>query len=282
MILKKLIYYLKSEYKEQILKIPFPKKKKLTFLFNFLSIISGKKDQSIIYKDGFYYFKSKKKLWKFYDTKHSLFVYFFGIEKRVEYLKKSYFLDKIDFYDDDIVIDVGANNGDLTWCFEKKIKYIGIEASPKIFECLKHNTNTLKATLFNNAAWKKDREKINFYLKDDGADSSIFKPLNFKKIITTETITIDEIISNIKINKVKLLKIEAEGAEPEVLLGVKNNMSKISYITIDVSAERGETNSHTITECVNILSENNFEFSFFYIEGKKNERVSVLFKNKLL
>ena len=77
----------------------------------------------------------------------------------------------------------------------------------------------------------------------------------------------------------KLLKIEAEGAEPEILMGIKNNLSKINYIAIDVSAERGENNSFTITECVNFLSKNNFKFLNFFIEGKKNERVSILFQN---
>ena len=277
--MKKLIYFLKRNYKEQILKIHFPKKRILSFFFNFLSFISGKKDQSIIYKNGFYFFKSKNKFWKFYDTKHSLFVYFFGIENRVNYLKKSYFLNQIDFQDDDIVIDIGANNGDLTWCFEKKIKYIGVEASPKIFECLKHNTRMLNPELFNNIAWKKSREKLNFYLKDDGADSSVFRPLNYKNSIILETITIDDIFLKNNLDKVKLLKIEAEGAEPEILMGIKNNLSKINYISIDVSAERGENNSFTIIECVNFLSKNNFKFLNFFIEGNKNERVSILFQN---
>ena len=79
-------------------------------------------------------------------------------------------------------------------------------------------------------------------------------------------------LNSAKIDRVKLVKIEAEGAEPEVLLGLKNYISKVDYVVVDVSAERGESNSHTITQCVNILCKQNFEFLSFYLNSPIGRR----------
>ena len=42
------------------------------------------------------------------------------------------------------------------------------------------------------------------------------------------------------IKRIKFFKIEAEGAEPEVLEGSKNSLKIIDYIGVDGSHERGK------------------------------------------
>ena len=69
--------------------------------------------------------------------------------------------------------------------------------------------------------------------------------------------------------------MEAEGAEPEILDGLKINLNSVKYITIDCGFERGVKKTSTIAECSNYLINNNFEMISF-----TNGRVVVLFKNK--
>ena len=85
--------------------------------------------------------------------------------------------------------------------------------------------------------------------------------------------TLDKIIDKIK-NPVKLIKIEAEGAEPEILQGLKN-ISLVEYITIDCGFERGVEEQSTISDCSNYLIQNGFEFIDFGYP-----RIVALFRNK--
>ena len=62
-----------------------------------------------------------------------------------------------------------------------------------------------------------------------------------------------------KIKSVYLLKVEAEGAEPEVIYGLKNKLASIRFIYLDCEQERnGETN---IKEVTKFLKMNNFNIN---------------------
>lgn len=279
-MIKLLIYFLKSTYKKKILSININRNSLLTLYFlKFIFFFSKKK---LTFKNDYFFLKDKNTDIKFHDIKHSTFVYMFGIDHRIDYLKKCYFLNTIKFNDNDYIIDIGANNGDFSFCFKEKINYIGVEPSPKIFECLKYNVTLDNFKCYNEVAFDGSKEEVLFYIKDEGADSSAIEIKNYTNKIFIKTITLDKIISNTKSKKIKFIKIEAEGAEPEVLMGIKNKFLDIEYIAIDVGAERGVNNDYTIVECVNILTRNNFKLANFYIENTKNERVTVLFRNSLI
>ena len=83
----------------------------------------------------------------------------------------------------------------------------------------------------------------------------------------------DELIDEIDSN-VKLIKIEGEGSEPEILEGLKKNLKKVQYITIDVGFERGIDQTSTYKECENYLLNNNFELINF-----NKKKYVLLFKN---
>ena len=149
---------------------------------------------------------------------------------------------------------------------------MGIEPSPEVFTNLEYNINN--QTLINKSCWKESGEKIEFYLKDEFGDSSLIPIENFSKKIIVETITLDEIIGKIE-KPIKLIKLEAEGAEPEVLFGLKNKINFVEYITIDCGFERGINQTSTITQCSNYLISNNFEMVDFGFP-----RLVALYKNK--
>ena len=46
-------------------------------------------------------------------------------------------------------------------------------------------------------------------------------------------------LDNFNFKKIKLLKVEAEGAEPEVLLGTAKILKRIEFISVDCGPERG-------------------------------------------
>jgi FkbM family methyltransferase len=240
-------------------------------LFNFYSLFYNSKNR-IIFRDRKYFCIEKK--WIFSQKKVGLYAYGKGFDKRILELSSTYHIDKINFKDDDNIIDIGANNGDLYLCFKDKINYYGFEPSPEIFLNLKHNVPN--QNIFNLGLWNKSNKDIDFYLSDEFGDSSIIPINKFSKKISIKTTTLNEVIEKIN-SRIKLLKIEAEGAEPEILEGLSDKLNMVEYITIDCGFERGVNQDSTISECSNYLIKNNFS-----MVGFNNPRIVVLFKNNNL
>ena len=74
---------------------------------------------------------------------------------------------------------------------------------------------------------------------------------------------------------IKLLKIEAEGAEPEVLRGAEKTIKNCNYISVDAGPERGMEQKTTVKEVSQFLLNRNF-----ILLRKSTERIVLLFKNK--
>ena len=105
-------------------------------LFNLLSLL--KKSPNRIYFEKNYYYNTEIK-WRFYHRKQGLYAYGKGFKKRKNELLSNYLIKNLKFEDDDVVIDIGANNGDFYLCFDKKIKYFAYEPSPLVFSNLEYN-----------------------------------------------------------------------------------------------------------------------------------------------
>ena len=104
--------------------LPIPKGKYFCFFFNFFSSILNS-NIKISFKDGFYYIKNMR--WRFYHRKAGVYFYQLGMKRRINKLRKNYLIDNLKFNADDVIIDCGANNGDFILCFDKNIKYYGID-----------------------------------------------------------------------------------------------------------------------------------------------------------
>jgi len=245
------------------------KGKNFVNLFNLYSFLSGTKNR-ISFKENSYFCSEFD--WKFSYKTQGLYAYGKGFQKRIQELKSSYLIKKINFMDNDIIIDIGANNGDFYLCFEKKIKYYAFEPSPAVFSNLIYNVK--KQELFNKGVWKSSDKNITFYLSDEFGDSSILPIKNFSQKVKIETTTLDIIFNNIN-KPIKLLKLEAEGSEPEILEGLKQNINQVNYITIDCGFERGNEQSSTISDCSNYLIRNNFKMIDF-----SSERTVALYENQ--
>lgn len=245
--------------------------KKFENHFNFYSLID-KRNSRIKYSDNKYYITSENIDWRFSSPGNGVMTYLDTLQHRAQILKKCYMIDKVNLSERDVVIDVGAAQGLFYLALKDfEIDYHGFEPSPVQFEDLSFNLDKI-GTLYNKALWNKSNEEIDFYINDWLNDSSCIEIKEFDEIIKVKTVTLDEVIKKIN-KKIKLIKIEAEGAEPEVLYGLNEQINKVHFITIDAGPERN--NETTIIECLNYLNESNFE-----LIGFDKDRIGLLFKNR--
>jgi FkbM family methyltransferase len=194
-----------------------------------------------------------------------------GFRARAEYVANTYALNLIDFKSGDLVVDCGANMGDLEYYLRKHapgVVYMGYEPNPHDFICLENNVGALNCR--NIGLWNLDGF-IPFYVNDAHASSSFIEPPEFTEIIEIPASTLS---AEFPVEKIKLLKLEAEGAEPEVLQGAHPILNNIDYISADVGPERGVQEEETRDFVVDFLTSSGFEL----INESRGHRKIVLFK----
>ena len=153
---------------------------------------------------------------------------------------EAYNFNTIDFQEGDIVIDIGANVGMISIYLAKKYPFLKIYA----FEPVKQNyENLLKNIEINNinegiitaenVAITKDRRNMNIItpLNNTGGSSFVIErdlnAINSNINLNVKSITFDDIFEKYNIDKCKLLKIDCEGAEYEILYNAsENNLRK--------------------------------------------------------
>tara|TARA_B110000444_G_scaffold151054_1_gene141350 strand:+ start:15926 stop:16801 length:876 start_codon:yes stop_codon:yes gene_type:complete len=241
-------------------------------LFCTLMNLFFKSDGKIIYENK-QYIKFKDNLKVIHYPNKRILRVVKSLDYQLDLIISSYCLDQIDFKNDDIVIDCGANVGELNLALKKRnldLIYYAFEPDEETFQSLKLNNSENIDFLYKLGLSNKNA-KINFYLDTDGGNSSI---INFgsKDVVEIQAITLDSIQIE---KKIKLFKVEAEGYEPEVLEGAKSTLRFIEYISVDFGPERGVNSENTVVKVNNILTEAGFELVEF-----SNYRVIGLYRNK--
>ena len=244
-------------------------------LENFIAFISGK-DVRFSNNRGRKLIKAKEKnLVRFYaDPSRCFWLYRNGISARGKFMHKSYCIDKLIFSKKDVVLDCGANSGDLFLELKGRISsdnYIGIEPNPRDFEVLK--LNCPNTTLINKALGI-EKSFLDFFVATSNGDSSLIRPKNFQNIIKVDVISLKQLMNDLNLDKVKLLKLEAEGFEPEILRGAGDRLKDIEYIAIDGGYERGISEEVTFSTLTNFLIKKNFQILDIYFPWYRG-----LFKN---
>lgn len=197
-----------------------------------------------------------------------------GVARWTDYLARGYCLDHIDFNKNDVVIDCGANIGEIgMWSKQFGVKYIPFEPEAAEADCCDLNNFDGEKQTQKNALWY-EKTTLEFFSKPDSADSSAIEINDYSEVKRIEAVTLDGFVKEHKIKKVKLLKLEAEGAEPEVLKGSLKTLKSIEYVSTDCGFERGKNQDATFNEVNEILVENGF-----YIVTANLKRPVFLYRN---
>lgn len=143
----------------------------------------------------------------------------FALRKHFKELKKGVF------------IDIGANIGKYTVMMSNNLggngEVIAIEPHPENFRTLERNIDLNRCknvVALNLACWNKKTELKLFSHEDQPLLASAVKPS--ENYIKTQADTLDNIIKDLGVKKIDLIKIDVEGAEQQVLEGMKNILKK--------------------------------------------------------
>jgi len=158
---------------------------------------------------------------------NSIFSVWTGSSFHERNLREYFKLDK------GVFIDVGANIGKYSIILGKKLndtgKVLAFEPMPEIFKILKKNIdlNNLQNIIPIEIALGDEEGYIEFYLDKEnvgGGGHSLVKKTENK--IKVQVKKLDNILKNLKIKNVDLIKIDVEGAEADVLKGAEKTLKK--------------------------------------------------------
>ena len=186
-----------------------------------------------------------------------------------------------------LVLDVGAHKGETINIFLKNLKIkkiISFEASPKNFLKLKNNFKKLSRKFKNseiiieNIALSNEKKKIKFKQLAESSSSTIseidenssyykkkYKILNLfgnkknYKIINLETLKLSDYLSKHKIGTIDFLKIDTEGTELEIILGLDKNIENVKLIMFEHHFDNMIKKKYTFRIINDYLLRNNFE-----------------------
>jgi len=131
----------------------------------------------------------------------------------------------------DIVLDCGAHIG----LYTKKAladgakMVVAIEPSPDNIECLHRNfskeINTGRVIVYPKGVWHQE-EELSFAIRDQSARNEIIQEQEKGvQMIHIPVTTIDNIVSELKLEKVDFIKMDIEGAEQNALRGAKKTIA---------------------------------------------------------
>ena len=197
------------------------------------------------------------------------------------------FLKKNKYNDFKILIDIGAHKGESIKLFSKNFvikKIISFEASPINFEFLKKKIDENKQEYNNteivleNIALGAENKIIEFNQFNESSSSTIkdinkeskyykrkFRLINFlnnKKTfqkIKIKVLKLKDYIEKNNIKKIDFIKIDTEGYEFEILLGLENKIKLVDIIMFEHHYDNMIKKGYTFTDINKLLVKNHFE-----------------------
>jgi len=190
-----------------------------------------------------------------------VFRYRRGVDDRIRRLAKKYFVDRMTLNNGDVVVDCGANVGEIGLFAKAQadVRLIAIEPSTREAGACDANLFGGSQDTHRIALWHSEGTQT-FYDSNATGDSSLIAPAQaHTSASTVRTTTLTKLSSELGVERIKLLKIEGEGAEPEILAGANDIMPNVDYCTVDCGPERGANQDHVIPQVCNNLIGAGFE-----------------------
>ena len=226
--------------------------------------------------------KDSNNLTLYVAQRSRLHLYFKGIQFRLDQIFIQYCLNNHPeiFDTQGWVIDIGANIGELSMSVIQRYpnqQFLIIEPSSEEMAAAQRNLNGGKVHFNSSALWKANTT-LRFYHANKTGDSSLLpKDLSAPSELI-EVRTLDSIVEILEINQINLLKLEAEGAEPEILDGAIKTLKKTKFVAADLGPERGPNELATYFECRSKLE----VLGFNQISSYEGRRETYLFRNTAL
>lgn len=203
--------------------------------------------------------------------------YFLGVEYHLRRLAEQYGLSNVPLREGATAVDVGANAGEFTSLLAQLgLRVTAFEPDPTDFRALE--SNVPQSRRYSVALWSYETE-LELYLANDSGDTSLFEPAEgYLGSIRVKTSTLDELLHEEETSeRIQILKLEAEGAEPEILLGGISTLKRTEWVLADLGFERGPGGQSTLPEAISIL----IPLGFTLVDVKPPRLVAV-FRNSVL
>ena len=202
----------------------------------------------------------------------------------------------------DIFFDIGAHTGETISSFGKNLNLkviYSFEASPISFQTLNNKLKKIQLTIPNSqinigSSSKKIKikhfiesssstiKKINtsskYFKKKKKLISSLNNPNYFKEIDVNQ-ISLDEYIIQKNIKRIDFLKIDTEGSEYEVIMGVTKNLKNIKLILFEHHFDDMISKEYKFSHINNLLIQNNFK-QIFKIKMPFRKTFEYIYLNK--
>ena len=196
-----------------------------------------------------------------------------GLKSRGRKLAEQYLIHEIGS-PIETVVDVGANSGDLLLALPDSVKaYLGFEPISEEFSALVKNCEQRNLNYPMNVALSNTSGEVEIYVSTGAGDSSLVQPANgYSEKRKVESIRLDDLLEAGAFKDfqfIDLLKVEAEGFEPEILLGANKFVKLCRWITVDGGPERGPDSLTTIENCTNFLTSVGFSLVSLNLASRK-------------
>jgi len=197
-----------------------------------------------------------------------------GIGRLLEQLVRAYHLQHVSLGAGGLLIDCGANVGELgIWARSRNVEYVAFEREPVEARCVDLNAYGGEPKTIRKALWNRDTT-LEFFSKPDTADSSVIDPGDTAERRTVDAVRLDTALDLSGRTGMVVLKVEGEGAEPEILDGATGLLPFVDFVTVDCGPERGRQEAHTFVEVNGFLVEAGFRLVQFGIP-----RTTALYRN---
>ena len=208
----------------------------------------------------------------YFHMKERAHIYKNGIKDKGRKIANAYMINTIKFNDNDTIIDVGANSGDLLIYLsdlKKELQVYAFEPDLIAYNSLEKNAASNQNMKIYNIALSDKDSKESLYISSLGGDTSLSEPESYDEVVEVNTERLSTWLSRQDIDKIKLIKLEAEGMEPEIIKGSEEILSKVEYIAADLGWERGVNQECTIPDVTNYLLSNNFKIISVSRDGSR-------------
>lgn len=167
---------------------------------------------------------------------------------------RTYGSNKIPLTGDEVFLDCGANVGELgIWTRHHGLLYVAFEPAPQEAVCCDLDNFDGKYKSVRKALGSQS-SKLQFYQKSENFDNSLIDMGNSVETLEDSAARLDDVLDASCLGAgIGSFKVEAEGAEIEVLQGASSVLRHFDCVFIDNGSERGVSQDNALAESASVL-----------------------------